>query len=84
VAGGWRRLHNEELHNFHNLPHIIRVTKSRRMRWAGHLARMGEIRKAYHILVVTPEGRRSLGSVRSRWKDIKIDRMHLAQDRGQW
>jgi hypothetical protein len=52
---GWRRLHNEELHNFYASPDIIRVIKSRRMRWAGHVARMGELRNAYNILVGNPE-----------------------------
>jgi hypothetical protein len=50
VVGGWRRLHNEELHNLYISPNIIRLTKSRRMRWAGHVACMGEMRCAYNIL----------------------------------
>jgi hypothetical protein len=64
VAGGWRRLHNEELHNLYALPNIIRVTKSRRMRWAGHVARMGEIRTAYKILVGKLGGKRPFGRPR--------------------
>jgi hypothetical protein len=60
VTGGWRKLHNEELHNLYSSPSIIRVNKSRRMRWAGHAARMGERRNAYRILVGKPEGKRPL------------------------
>jgi hypothetical protein len=57
VARGWRRLHNEELHNFYALPNIIMVIKSRRMRWAGHVTHRGEIKNAYKILVGVPAGR---------------------------
>jgi hypothetical protein len=60
VMGDWRKPHNEELHNFYSLPNIIRMIKSRRMRWAGHVARMGETRNAYRILMGKPEGRRPL------------------------
>jgi hypothetical protein len=60
VTGGWRKLHNEELHGLYSLPSIIMVIKARRMRWAGHVARMWEVRDAYNILVVRPEGRRPL------------------------
>jgi hypothetical protein len=69
VAGGWRTLHNEELHNLHTSPDIIRVIKSRRMRWAGHVAREGEMRNTYNILVGKPEGRRPLGRPRCRCDD---------------
>jgi hypothetical protein len=55
VTGGWRNLHNEELHNLYSSPSIIRMIESRRMRWAGHVARMGEKRNAYRILVGNPE-----------------------------
>jgi hypothetical protein len=58
VAGGWRRLHNEELHNVYAIPNIIRMINSRRMIWAGHIARMGDVRNAYKILVGKPEGKR--------------------------
>jgi hypothetical protein len=61
VTGGWRKLHSEELHNLYSSPNIIRMIKPRRMRWAGHVARMGEMRHAYEILTGTPEGRRPLG-----------------------
>jgi hypothetical protein len=74
VIGEWRRLHNEELNNLYSSPNIIRVIKSRRMRWAGHVARMGEGRGEYRILVGRPEGRRPLGRPRRRWEDnIKMD-----------
>jgi hypothetical protein len=74
ATGEWRRLYNEEHNDLHSSPNIIRVIKSRRMRWAGHVARMGEARCAYRILVGRPEGRRPLGRPRRRWEDnIKID-----------
>jgi hypothetical protein len=60
VTGDWRKLHNEELNVKYSLPNIVRVIKSRRMRWAGHVARMGERRGVYRILVVKPEGKRPL------------------------
>jgi hypothetical protein len=69
VTGEWRRLHNEELNDLYSSPNIIRVIKSRRMRWAGYVARMGEKRNAYRILVGRPEGRRPLGRPRRRWED---------------
>jgi hypothetical protein len=66
-------LHNEELHNLYSSPNIIRIIKSRRMRWAGHVARMEETRNTYRILVGKPEGKRPLGRPRCRWVDnIKI------------
>jgi hypothetical protein len=74
VEGGWRRLHGKELHNLYALRDIIRVIKSRRMRWAGHVARMGEMINVYNILVGKPEERRSLGKHRRRWDDnIRMD-----------
>jgi hypothetical protein len=74
VTGEWRRLHNEGLNDLYSSPNIIRVIKSRRMRWAGHIARMGEGRSLYRILVGRPEGRRPLGRPMPRWKDnIKMD-----------
>jgi hypothetical protein len=60
VTGGWRKLHNEELHNLYSSTSISRVIKSRRMRWAGHAARMGARRNAYRILVRKPEGKNHL------------------------
>jgi hypothetical protein len=73
VTGGWRNLHNEELHILYSSPSIIRVIKSREIRWAGLVARMGEKMNAYRILVGKPEGKRPLGRPRRRWVDnIKI------------
>jgi hypothetical protein len=74
VTGGWRKLHNEELHNMYSSLSIIRMIQSRRMRWAGHIARMGEKENAYRILVGKPEGKRPLGRPRRRWVgNIKMD-----------
>jgi hypothetical protein len=89
------KLHNEELHNLYSSPNIIRMIKSRRMRWAGHVARMGTTRNAYRKLVGKSEGKRPLGRPRHRWVDnIKmdlreigwngVDWIELAQDRDQW
>ncbi|KAJ4429564.1 hypothetical protein ANN_21733 [Periplaneta americana] len=95
VTGEWRKLHNTELHAFYSSPDIIRNIKSRRLRWAGHVARMGESRNAYRVLVGRPEGKRPLGRPRRRWEDnIKMDLrevgyddrdwINLAQDRDRW
>jgi hypothetical protein len=74
VTECWRKLHIEELHGLYSSPSIVRVIKARRMRWAGHVARMGAVRGAYNIMVGRPEGRRPLGRPRRRWEDnIKID-----------
>jgi hypothetical protein len=92
VTGGWRKLHIEELHGLYSSPSIVRVIKARRMRWAGHVARMGEVRGANNILVGKPEGRRLLGRHRRRWEDNilmdlgkigfgAVDWIHWAQDR---
>ena len=67
VTGEWRRLHNEELNDLYSSPNIVRVIKSRRMRWAGHVAHMGEERGVHRILVGKPEGKRPLGRSRRRW-----------------
>jgi len=85
---------NEELMDLYPLPNIVRVVKSRRMRWAGHVARMGEGRCVHRVLVGKPEGKRPLGRPRRRWEDnIKMDLrevgggedwMELAQDRDRW
>jgi hypothetical protein len=95
VTGGWRKPHNEELHGLYSSPSIVSVIKTRRMRWARHVACMGEVRGAYNILVCKPVGRRPLGRPRHRWEDnIKmdlgeigfgdVDWILLAQDRDRW
>jgi hypothetical protein len=74
VTEEWRRLHNEELNDLYSSPNFIRVIKSRRMRWTGHVARKDEGRGAYRIFMGRPEGRRRLGRPKSRWEDnIKMD-----------
>jgi hypothetical protein len=93
--GSWRKLHNDELHSLYSSLNIVRVIKSRRMRWAGHVARVGEGRGVYRVLVGRPGGKRPLGSPRRRWEDnIKMNLremgmdganwIRLAQDRVQW
>jgi hypothetical protein len=69
VMEGWRKLHNEELRDLYSSPSLIRIIKLRRMRWAGHVARMGEKRNAYRLLVGKPVGKRPLGRSRRRWMD---------------
>jgi hypothetical protein len=77
--------YNEQLHNLYSSPSVIRMLKSRRMRWAGHGARVGEIRNAYRILVGNPEGKRLLGKPRRRWADnIKINLREIGWDDGDW
>jgi len=74
VTGEWRRLHNEELNDLYFSPNIVRVIKWRRMRWAGHVARMAEESGVYRVLVGKQEGRRPLGRPRRRWVDnIRMD-----------
>ena len=91
----WRKLHNEEISDMYSLPNIVYGVKSRRMRWAGHVARMGEGRGVYRVLVEKHEGKRPLGRPRRRWEgNIKTDLqevgwgcgdwMELAQDRDRW
>ena len=94
VTGEWRRLHNEELNDLYSSPNIVQVIKSRRMRWAGHVARMGEERGANRVLVGKPEGKKPMGRPRRRWVDIRMDLQEvgcgyvdwigLAQDRDRW
>jgi hypothetical protein len=69
VTKGLIKLHNEELHSLYSAPHIIRMIRSRRMRWAGHVGRMGEMRNAHEILIGKPEGNRPLGRPKRRWED---------------
>ena len=95
VTGGWRRLHNEELNDLYSSPNMVRVIKSRRMKWTGHVARMGEEKGVYRVLVGKLDGRRPLGRPRHRWVDnIRMDLQEvgcgymdwigLAQDRDRW
>jgi hypothetical protein len=85
VTGGWRKLHNEELHNLYSSPSITRMVKSRRMIWAGHVARMGVKRNAYRILVGNPEGKIPLGRPRRRLVDnIKMNLREIEWDVGDW
>jgi hypothetical protein len=85
VAGSWRKLHNEELHNLYCSPSIIRIIKSRRMRLARHVAGMGEKTNAHRILMEKPEGKRPLGRPRHRWADnIRIDLREKGWGRWNW
>jgi hypothetical protein len=95
VTVNWRRLHNEELNDLYSSPNIVQVIKLRRMRWAGHVARMGEERGVYRVLVGKPEGKRPLGRPRRRWlnnirMDLQevgcghVDWIGLAQNRERW
>jgi len=95
VTGEWRRLHNEELNDLYSSSNIVRVIKSRRMRWAGHVARMGEGRGVYRVLVGKPEGKEPVGRPRRKWVDnIRMDLQEVgcgymdwigrAQDRDRW
>jgi hypothetical protein len=95
VTREWRKLHNEELRDMYSSPSIIRIIKSRRMRWASQVARMGEKKNAYRLLVGKTEGKRSLGRPRRRWVDNirmgpgdvgwgDVDLIGLAQDRNRW
>jgi hypothetical protein len=81
VTGEWRKLHSGELYNLYMSPNDIRQIKTRRVRWAGHVARMGEGRNLYRVLVGKPEGKRSVGRARRRWEDgIKRDFGTLAEE----
>ena len=95
VTGEWRRMHNEELNNLYSSPNIVWMIISRRMRWDGHVARMGEDSGVYRVLVGKPERRRPLGRPRRRWvNNIRMelqemgcgymDWIGLAQDRDRW
>jgi hypothetical protein len=95
VTGEWRKLHNEELHILYSSSNIIRQIKSRKMTWAGHVARMGEERKVYRVLVGKLEGKRPLGRSRRRWEDgfridlrdtglVGVEWIQLVQDRDRW
>jgi hypothetical protein len=85
VTGEWRKLHNEELNDLYSLPNIVPVVKSRRMKWAGHVARMGEDRVVQRLLVGKPEGKMSLARPRRRREDdIKMDLQEVGGGRGDW
>jgi hypothetical protein len=95
VTGEWRKLHNEELNYLYSLHNIVQVVKSRQMRWAGHVARMGEDRGVHRVVVGRPKGKRPLGRPKHRWEDnikmdlqevggVRGDSMELAQDRDRW
>jgi hypothetical protein len=85
VMVGWRKLHNEELHNLYSSLRLIRIIKSRRMRWVGHVARMGEKRNVYRLLVGKPEGKKPLGRPRRKWIDnIKIDLLEIGLNVVDW
>jgi len=96
VTGEWRKLHNEELNGLYCSPNIVRVIKSRIMRWAGHVARMGDGSEVYRVLVGKSEGKRPLGRPKRRWDDDNIkmglqelgcgymDWIELAQDMDRW
>jgi hypothetical protein len=95
ITGEWRKLHNEELNDLYSLTNIVRVVKSRRMRWAGHVAGMGEERGVFRVVVGKPEGKSPMGKTRRGWEDnIKMDFQEVgvecrdwiesAQDRDRW
>jgi hypothetical protein len=95
VTGEWRKLHNEELNGLYSLPNLVRVIQSRRMKWMGHVARIGEGSGVNRVLVGKPEGKKSLGKPRRRWDDnirmdiqevgcACVDWIGLAQDRDRW
>jgi hypothetical protein len=95
MTGEWRKLHNVELRDLYSSPSIIGLIKLRRMRWVGHVARMGKKQNAYRLLVGRPEGKRPLGRPRRRWVDNvrmdlrevrwgHVDWIGLAQDRNRW
>jgi hypothetical protein len=83
--GSWRKLHNDELYSPYSSPNIVRVIKSRRMRWDGHVARMGEGRGVYGVLVAWPQGKRPLERSRCRWEDnVKMDLREIGIDGTNW
>ena len=85
VTGEWIKLHNEELNDLYSSPNIVPVIKSRRMRWAGHVARTEEGRGVHKVLVGKPEGKRPLGRQRRRWEEsIKMDLQEVGRGCGDW
>jgi hypothetical protein len=84
-TGDWRNLHNEKLHDLYSLPSVIRIINSRRMRWAGHVAWVGEKRNVYRLLVGKPEGKRPIGRPRRRWmNNIKMDLLEIGLNIVDW
>jgi hypothetical protein len=84
VTGGRRKLHNEEIHSLYSAPNIIRIMKSRRMIWAGHVVCIGRVRNVYDILVGKPEGKIPLGRPRHRWDNIKMDLKEIGLKDVDW
>jgi hypothetical protein len=85
VTGEWRKLHNEELRDLYSSPSIIRIIKSRRTRWVRHVARIGEKRNAYRLLIGKPEGKRPLGRPRRRWADnIRMGHGEIGRGSVDW
>jgi hypothetical protein len=95
ITGEWRKLHNEELNDLYCSPNVVQVIKSKRMRWAGHVARLGEGRGVYSVLVGKPDRKRPLGRPRYRWEDNimmdlqevgcrGMDGIELTEDRDRW
>ena len=85
ITGEWRKLHNAELHALYSLPSIIRNLKSRRLRWAGHVACMEQFRNAYRVLVGKPESKRPLGRPRRRWENnTRMELGEVGCDPGEW
>jgi hypothetical protein len=83
--GSWRKLHNDEIHSLYSSPNVVTVIKSRKMRWAGHVARMGEGKGVYRVLVGRPEGKRPLEIHRRRWEyNIKMDLREIGIDEANW
>jgi hypothetical protein len=85
VIGGWMKLHNEELRDLYSSPSIIRIMKSKKIRWAVHVARMGKKRNAYSLLVGKPEGKKPLGRPRRRWVgNIRMGFVEIGWDDVDW
>ena len=84
-SGEWRRLHNEELYNLYRSPNLVRVIKSRKLKWAGLVVRMEDGRSAFKILTGKPTGKRPLGRPRRRWEDnIRMDLEEIGINAGNW
>ena len=85
ITGEWSKIHNAKLHALYSSPNIIRSIKSRRLRWAGHVALMKQSRNAYRVLLEKTEGKRPLGRPMRRWEDnIRMDLREVGCDTGEW